>query len=159
MPRKTMLISDDLVKVAETKLKSLKREVEEARRLQAIISAKKYSIVDVAKIYDVSTKTIERWIKRFVIDQEQHHIIKPGRGPKPKLSKEIEKKIHSIILNDSSITIDILRTKIKEDFGIIMGRSTVHRLMKKLRFSYITPRPKHYKSDPQKQEEFKKKSG
>ena len=37
-------------------------------------------------------------------------------------------------------------------------KSTVHRIMKKLDFSYITPRPKHYKQDPNDASEFKKKS-
>ena len=37
-----------------------------------------------------------------------------------------------------------------------VGKSTVHREMQKMKFSYITPRPVHYKQDKEKQEEFKK---
>lgn len=41
-------------------------------------------------------------------------------------------------------------------FSIEVSKSTAHRLMQKLGFSYITPRPVHNKQDKNKQEEFKK---
>jgi transposase len=41
---------------------------------------------------------------------------------------------------------------------INISRSTVHRAMKSVGFSYITPRQNHYKQDKKVTEDFKKKS-
>ncbi|GFY65443.1 hypothetical protein TNIN_39431 [Trichonephila inaurata madagascariensis] len=46
----------------------------------------------------------------------------------------------------------------KERFGLDISKSTVHRNMQRMKFSYITPRPVHNGQDKSKQEEFKKKS-
>ncbi len=46
--------------------------------------------------------------------------------------------------------------KISEEFGLNISKSTVHREIQRMKFSYITPRPIHHKQDKNKQEEFKK---
>jgi len=49
-----------------------------------------------------------------------------------------------------------LRLRIANELLINFSKSSVHRLIKKLEFSYITPRPVHYKQDKSRHEEFKK---
>ena len=66
--------------------------------------------------------------------------------------------IKVMIKAKSNITIDELRLKIMKKYDVDLSRSTTHRLMKRLGFSYITPRPRHYKAKEEEQEDFKKKS-
>ena len=40
--------------------------------------------------------------------------------------------------------------------GAKLSKSTTHRIMQKLEFSYITPRPIHYKQEQKLKDEFKK---
>ena len=46
--------------------------------------------------------------------------------------------------------------KIKEELKIKIDMSSVYRLLNKLKFSYITLRPKYYKQNTNSHEEFKK---
>lgn len=151
-------ISEDLCKKAKESLKKVGRDGEIGRRLQAIISSKTYGITAVAKIYNISRTTLMNWIRKFEKESIQGLTIKPGRGPKSKISAAMREDVRETIKSNPNITIDHLRLKIIEKYAINIGRSSVHRLMKSLSFSYITPRPRHHKSDKDLQETFKKKS-
>jgi transposase len=158
MARKSKAISETLYEQAKASLKKVGRGSKAGHRLQAIISAKRHGITAVSKIYDITRATLMSWIRRYEKESTEGLRIKPGRGPKPKMGSEIEEDVRATIKVNPRITIDQLRLKVIEKDGITIGRSTIHRLMKKLSFSYITPRPRHYKSDKDLQEEFKKKS-
>jgi transposase len=158
MSRKSNAISDALYDQAKKSLKEMGRSGEAGRRLQAILSAKTKGIKAVAEVYDITRATLMSWIRNFENESTQGLAIKTGRGRKTKISSGSEAEIREMIKGNPNITIDELRVKIMQKFDIIIGRSTVHRLMKKLSFSYITPRPRHYKSNTNLQEDFKKKS-
>lgn len=49
------------------------------------------------------------------------------------------------------------RNENKNSGKVWFSKSTVHRNMQRMKFSYITPRPVHNGQDKSKQEEFKKK--
>lgn len=158
MARKSNAISENLYERAKESLKKAGRSGELGRRLQAIISAKVHGITAVAKVYNITRSTLMSWIRSFEKESTRGLIIKPGRGRKSKIGPEIEENVRLMIKANPNITIDQVRLKVMEKYDINVGRSTIHRLMKKLLFSYITPRPRHYKSDQGLQEEFKKKS-
>jgi transposase len=157
MARKSNAISDSLYAQAKASLKKAGRGGEVGRRLQAIISAKTHGITAVAKIYDITRATLMSWIRNFEKESMEGLSIKAGRGRKSKMGAEIEEGVRATIKANPRITIDQLRLTVIGKHGINIGRSTIHRLMKRLSFSYITPRPRHYKSDKDLQEEFKKK--
>ena len=158
MARTSKAISDILFEQAKESLKKLGRSGEAGRRLQAIISAKTMGISRVAGAFGITRMTLMAWIRNFEADATKGLTIKAGRGRKRMLSNEKEDDIRSLIQANPNITIDELKQKIHEKYALTLSRSTVHRLMKKLSFSYITPRPRHYKSKDSLKEEFKKKS-
>jgi transposase len=98
------------------------------------------------------------WIHKFKTESIEGIRIKSGRGRKRKIGTEKEDGIKSMIQSNPNLSIDELRLKIIEKYGITPSRSTTYRLMKKLHFSYITPRPRHYKAKKSQQEDLKKKS-
>ncbi len=48
------------------------------------------------------------------------------------------------------------KEKLKKRFNLEVSKSTVHRAMRSVGFSYITPRQTHYKQDKKESESFKK---
>lgn len=151
-------ISDKLYSKVREDLKKSAREGDISRKLQAIKSAKEYGITSVAKIYGVSRLSIMNWIKGYELLGIEGLKIKAGRGRKPTINQEEEEIIQKWLEENNRISIKEVKLKIHKEFGKTIQKTAAHELMKKLGFSYITPRPKHYKQVKEKQEEFKKKS-
>ncbi|WP_265035308.1 MULTISPECIES: IS630 family transposase [unclassified Wolbachia] len=152
MAGKSKAIGEELYNQCKLELKKYGIRGEIGRRLQAIISAKEYGISKVAKIYRITRTTLMKWIARFKEKGVIGFAIQPGRGPKPKLNEEKKEKIREVIEEDgANLTAKKLQGIVEGMLAIKISESTARRLMKKLGFTYITPRPAHYK-----QEEFKK---
>lgn len=159
MTRITRAISDELVEKCREELKKQGVRGENGRRLQAIISAKRHGILQVAKVYNISRETLMRWISRFKAEGSKGFAVKTGRGKPSKLSSEQLTEVQEYIAEEGArLTAKKLQHMIKERYSILISKATAYRLFNKLGFSYITPRPRHYKKDEAKQEAFKKKS-
>ncbi len=159
MTRKTKAIDDKLLSLCQEELKKQGIRGESGRRIQAIISAREYGIKAVAEIYNISRETLMRWIRKFKDGGSSSFSVAKGRGRSSKLSEMQKLEIKDYIeKTGAELSSKKLQSYIEEKFSISISKSTSHRLLRSLGFSYITPRPSHYKKDPQKQEEFKKKS-
>lgn len=158
MPRITKLIDDATLLKAESELKRLGNYSKVSIKLKAIIAAKKYGIAEVARIFDITRASLTQWIKILKQGDASDLLVGAGRGVKPKLNDEQQLIIRNWLELNPNLTINRVRLKIFEELGVDLSMATVHRIMQDLSYSYITPRPKHYKQDPLKQEEFKKKS-
>jgi transposase len=158
MSKISKILDASVVEAAEQALKKLGKHGYVSKKLNAVIAASKHNITEVAKIYDISRTTLTSWIKH----------IKDSRLDKLEAPKERRKKtrldqlhLHEVkkwIELNPNITINALKIKIEGEWEITLSKSTVHKVMKDLNFSYITPRPRHYKQDKTAVEEFKKKS-
>lgn len=157
MPRISRLITDEVAALAEENLKELGRTGAIARKLQAICSSNKHGIKKVSEVYNISRTTLTSWISSF----KEGSLI--ALAPKPKKPRSLVTTAHRVIIKEwleqeSRMTIEALRIKMENQLDIKLKKSAVHNLMRNMGFSYITPRPKHYKQDSSKHEEFKKKS-
>lgn len=157
MARTSKLLTPKVVQQAQKGLESIGQNGVIALKLKAIISAQKYGITTVAKVFGITKATLISWIKRLEESLNQL-TVQPGRGRKSLLTIEEKTTIKEWLSHDSQLTIDQVKMKIEQKMGKCLGRTTVHRLMQKLSFSYITPRPKHYKQEAEILEEAKKKS-
>lgn len=158
MPKVSKLLDEQVVATAVMELKKLGKCAPISRKLQAVISANKHGITEVAKIYDISRTTLTKWIKHVKCSAIERLQAPPERRRKQKLTEQQRQQIKEWIANNPNITIRELKVEIEHKLGVVLGKSTVHRVIKNLSFSYITPRPKHYKQDETLAEEFKKKS-
>jgi transposase len=156
MARVSRLLSKEVVSYAESGLIKLGKSGIVAIKLKSIICANNYGITFAAKAFGTTKATLIAWIKHVKEECLELLTVQKGRGRKNTLTEAQEKIIYDWIKEDSQITIDKLRLKIMSDLKVEIGRSTVHRLMKKLKFSYITPRPQHYKQDQNSLMEVKK---
>ncbi|MDX2050448.1 MAG: winged helix-turn-helix domain-containing protein [Rickettsiaceae bacterium] len=151
-------INDALYNKVTEALNLVSKSGDVSRKLQAIKSAKTHGVSKVAEIFDISRVALMKWIKSF----SEHGIkglkLKEGRGRKPPLTDSETNEVKKLLEQDHNLTIKAMRIKIQELFSKTLSKSTVHNIIKKLGFSYLTPRPRHYKKDKSAAEEFKKKS-
>ena len=63
MTQTSKLLDDQVVEKAKTQLRKVGKTALMTRKLEAIISAKKHGISQVAQIYDITRKTLTSWIK------------------------------------------------------------------------------------------------
>lgn len=156
MGRISGLLNEDVVKACNVGLKKLGKVGVVANRLQIILAAKKHGITEVCRVHDISRTTVTDWIKRLRDGGIEALKNKPKK-PQSLLHPH-ENTIKEWIEQDPNVTIKKLIIMIRERLGISIGQTAVRRVVKKLNFSYITPRPSHYKKKESEQEEFKKKS-
>lgn len=149
-------ITDEVVNIAEKRLKELGKDNYVAAKLQAVISTKKHGITKVAEVFNISRPTLFSWIKHVKEEHLERLTVAPGRGRKKKLTAEQADIVKEWIKENGQLTIDQVKFRISQEFNVHISRSSAHRIIQSLNFSYITPRPKHYKQDPLKQDEFKK---
>ena len=80
------------------------------------------------------------------------------RKRKQILNNDLMNIVKDWIIENPNIIAKELRERIAKEFNIELSLSTAYRAIKRLNFSYITPRPSHYKKDEKLVSEFKKKS-
>jgi transposase len=159
MGRPSKLLDDAVVLLAQNSLKELGKSGLVARKLQAIVAARKHGITKTCEFYSITKASLIKWIKELKKESLKGLEVRAGRGRKFLLNQSQEQEVKKWIEENSSITINHVRLMILETMNIALSASTVHRIMQRLKFSYITPRPKHYKQDEKVKDEFKKKSG
>jgi len=158
MARPSKLLDEEIVNRANEGLKKLGKSGLVARKLQAIIAAKKYGITKASLFYFTTKKSLIKWIKELKEESIKSLEVQAGRGRKFILNPSQEEEVKGWINDNCNITINQVRLLIQDKMNIKLSISTVHRMMQRLRFSYITPRPSHYKKDKKLGVEFKKKS-
>lgn len=151
------LITEEVYKRALNQLSKITKDNRIAIRLRAIVSAKEQGVGIVAKVFNINPNTLRVWVKNFKDGDVNDLEYKYGRGRKSNIKNEDYDVIQEWIEKDSNLTINKIIRRLEKELNVKTSKSAVHRALKKLSLSYITPRPKHYKQDQIKQEEFKKK--
>ena len=157
MSKKTVLISEDILLCAEDGLKKLGRTGRVSSRLQAIVASYKHGIKQVAEILDISRASIHRWVN-LLREKGIDGLCDADKPARSKLNANQKNTMKNWLEINPTLTIKELGIRIKKEFGIELGKSSIHRALVSLGFSHITGRQKHYKGDELKQEEFKKNS-
>lgn len=152
------ILDEKTVETARSALKHLGTQGFVANKLKAVISANKHGICLTADVFNINRKTLTSWIKEVKSGNIAGLEIQSGRGRKLKITKEHEAQMESWLEQDPNITIDQMLQKIIKKFKVKLSRATTHRAMQRISFSYIKPRPLHYKQEQHGHEEFKKKS-
>lgn len=158
MAKKSKLLTKQVVEFANGKLEEIGRSGAVAIKLRAISSAYINGINVVAKVFGITKATLISWIKHAATGSVDLLTVQAGRGRKKVLTDIHKEAIAKWMSLDSQITIEEIKHKLKSCMGITCHRSTVHRAMQEVGFSYITPRPKHYKQSSVDLVEAKKKS-
>ena len=137
-----------------------------ARRIQAVWLARKgRTCPEIVDITGAKRRTIQQWISRYNRGGIEELLDKSRSGRPALLSTTSEKQLARRIEAGptqadgvSVFTGPAVGALVKREFGILYSLRGIERLLGRLGFSYLAPRPRHEKADPQTQEEFKKTS-
>jgi transposase len=157
MPKQSKLLNDEVVALAEKALKTMGKSALLAKKLEAVIAAKKHGISLVSKVHSISRTTLTEWIKHVKNDALERLQAPPQRKRKNKIDSNQSTQIKEWITENPQMTLKAIKLKLEAEYGLVVSIPTVQRALKKMKYSYITPRPKHVKQDREKVEEFKKK--
>ena len=158
MTKSSNLLDQDVVRIAKKELKKLGQYGYVSKKLQAVIAASEYGIKDVARIYNISRNSITSWIKSIKKMDIESLKAPKTRKRKQIISDELMSIIKNWIIENPNIIAKQVQKKLIQEFMLDVSLSTAYRAIKRLNFSYITPRPSHYKKDEKLVSEFKKKS-
>lgn len=121
------------------------------------------SYVEVSSLLKFNKNSIVEWIKKFDDGgMELLLSIRPGRGRKARLGKEIKQKFcESVILLQESrsggrITAADIVEMAKNEYNISYSRSGIYKLLERCGLSWISARSIHPNADIEAQESFKK---
>ena len=158
MSGKSKLVTDDIYNKAKLMLEGLGCSAKGVIKLRAIIAAKEHGVSLTANVFNVSRVSIATWISKFKDNPSKLLNIASGRGRKSKLTEDQLLTVKGWVDANHNLTLQQLSLTVQSEFNVSLSIPAMHKIMKKLSLSYITPRPKHYKQDSSKHDEFKKKA-
>lgn len=152
------IINKVLYDKAKNGLFYLKSQGTAANKLKAIMSAYKHGSKKVSEVFDVDITSIYKWAVKLDNEGYKSLINKAKHKDGIKLKIDHKKAIEKWLKRNSSISINDVKKNLETEFNLKVSRATVHRAMRSVGFSYITPRKNHYKQDKEEVKDFKKKS-
>lgn len=131
--------------------------------IAAILEGKSRS--EAAKIAGLELGNLRIWVGRFNENGFDGLIARTSSGRPPKWSKDMVQFLKNKVLEGlsfeknqrASYRLEDFQQLLIEKFGVRFGLSTISEKLKEINFSWISGRRQHPKSDPAKQEAFKKK--
>lgn len=153
----------DRLPLAELKrLERAEKDANRARRLRILIlGCEGWTAPAIAMAVGLSRRICQRWAQRY----NKHGLAglndQRGREPRGPLTGEQEaamrQRIETGATDDDPVC--SLRGKdfqriLAEEFGVLRSLAAVYHLLHRLGYSYLRPRPRHRKADPQAVEEF-----
>ena len=154
---------DDRLPLAELeRLERLEKNAIKARRIRIVILAiQGYTAPAIAMSVGLSRRICQRWVYRYnklgfkgLEDLRKNHL---AGSLTPEQQIEFKKRLEAGPKPEDKVCTlrgtDFQRI-LNEEFGVVRTLSHVYNLLHQLGYSCLKPRPKHYKSDVKKQEEF-----
>lgn len=141
------------------------RNAGQARRLLALaLVMEGASRAEAAQACGMDRQTLRDWVHRYNAQGMDGLIDRPLPGRTPRLTQEQEAELVVIVEEGPDVAVDgvvrwrrvDLRDVIETRFGVSMHERTVGKVLHKLGFRRLSPRPHHPEVDRQAQEAFKK---
>lgn len=135
-----------------------------AQRLRLVAFAMEgHTSLKIRRWVDLSQRQVQHWVRRYNQSGVDGLKDQPGRGPNPMLAGDEVEQLKARIgagpsPEDGVCTLrgkDVQRI-LEEEFGKIRKLGAVYKLLHKLGYSSLAPRPQHRHADLAAQEAFKK---
>ena len=134
------------------------------RRLRAVILAKQgWTAPHVADAVGSKRRTVQDWIRHYN-EQGLDGLVDQRGGNHRYLADEQEQQIKAHLDRTAADPHDGVRfgadlqAWIEQQFGVLYSLNGIYALLDRLGYSWLMPRSRHPKADPQAQVAFKKKS-
>jgi len=137
-----------------------------ARRIQGVWLARRgLTCPQIMAITGAKRRTVQQWIARYNRGGTDELIDKPRSGAPCKLPADIEQQVLERIQAGpqpadgvSVFSAATIQAMIEREYGVLYSLTGLHDWLHRMGFSYLVPRPRHEKANPQAQEAFKKTS-
>lgn len=135
-----------------------------AQRLRLVAFAMEgHTSLEIGRWVDLSQRQVQYWVRRYNQGGVAGLKDQPGRGPQPMLTADEAQQLKARIdagpaPEDHVCTLrgkEVQRI-LEEEFGKVRTLGAVYKLLHKLGYSSLAPRPQHRHADPEAQETFKK---
>lgn len=135
-------------------------------RLQSVVLAKQgRTSVEIARTLDAGRRSVQAWIRRYNQAGIEGLAHRPGQGRRWRLSVSQRQCLCARLdagaqERDGVCTLhgkDLQRI-LQQEFGLLYHLNGVYKMLHRLGYSCLMPRPQHRHADPLAQEAFKKNS-
>jgi transposase len=135
-----------------------------AQRLRLVAFAiEGHTSLNIGRWVDLSQRQVQHWVRCYNQGGVDGLKDQPGRGPKSMLAaaevEQLKARIDAGPASEDGVCTlrgkDVQRI-LEEEFGKIRKLGAVYKLLHKLGYSSLAPRPQHRHADPAAQEAFKK---
>lgn len=159
-----MEVADHLPVGELKRLERVEKDADRARRLRIVIlGAEGWTAPAVAMAVGLSRRICQRWVARYNAEGLAGLHDRRGQEPGPPLSAEQEKALRTRIEAGATAEDPVCSLRGKDfqrilatEFGLLRSLSGVYYLLHQLGYSYLRPRPRHRKGDPEAVEAFKR---
>ena len=146
------------------RLERIEKDATRSKRLRIVILAiGGYTAPAIAMSVGLSRRICQRWVARFNAQGLEGLEDRRGLEPEPTLTPEqvqqVCQRLESGPRPEDQVCslrgVDVQRILAME-FGVQRSLPAVYHLLHRLGYSYLRPRPRHRRADPQAQEDFKR---
>lgn len=145
------------------RLERLEKDAARSKRLRVVILAiGGYTAPAIAMSVGLSRRICQRWVARYNAQGLGGLDDRRGREPRSPLTAEQEEQVCQRLEAGptpedqvcSLRGVDIRRI-LATEFGVFRSLPAIYHLLHRLGYSYLRPRPRHRRADPEAQEKFK----
>jgi transposase len=145
------------------RLERVEKDAARSRRLRIVILAiGGYTAPAIAMSVGLSRRICQRWVARYNAEGLEGLEDRRGQEPEPTLTPEQEEQVRQRLEAGptpedqvcSLRGVDVQRI-LATEFGVLRSLPAVYHLLHRLGYSYLRPRPRHRRANPQAQEDFK----
>jgi transposase len=144
------------------RLERIEKDADRAKRLRIIILGMEgWTAPAVAMAVGLTRRICQRWVRRYNDEGLEGLDDRRGREPRIPLSPEEQDRVRQRLDAGPQTQDEVcsLRGKdvqriLAQEFHLLRSLAGVYHLLHRLGYSYLRPRPRHRKADPEKQAAF-----
>jgi transposase len=144
------------------RLERIEKDADRAKRLRIVIlGTEGWTAPAVAMAVGLTRRICQRWVRRYNEDGLSGLDDRRGREPRLPLTPEQQERVRQRLDAGPQAQDEVcsLRGKdvqriLAQEFQLLRSLAGVYHLLHRLGYSYLRPRPRHRKADPEKQAAF-----
>jgi transposase len=157
-----MDVKDHLPLAELKRLERVEKDAERAKRLRIVIlGTEGWTAPAVAMAVGLTRRICQRWVRRYNEDGLSGLDDRRGRQPRLPLTPQQQEQVRRRLDAGPTAEDEVcsLRGKdvqriLAQEFHLLRSLAGVYHLLHRLGYSYLRPRPRHRKADPEKQAAF-----
>ena len=157
-----MDVKDHLPLAELKRLERVEKDADRAKRLRIVIlGSEGWTAPAVAMAVGLTRRICQRWVRRYNEDGLSGLDDRRGRDPRLPLTPQQQEQVRQRLDAGPTAQDEVcsLRGKdvqriLAQEFHLLRSLASVYHLLHRLGYSYLRPRPRHRRADPEKQATF-----